>query len=205
MDFTIIPILELPNYMTLHTIVHVENWEPENYVCSIPEKRIDYIKCKVAAPGGKETGEMAFFINPLLPPVPIMEKDVKVGICGSLSFPRDQFEAVITPGAQIEFITHSSQEETPANDTAIPPEEVNHIDETDPIIELFADLEKYARGGFKTFGEFRERLGNIKYINVNQYATAFEEVTEALLKKLDGTDAKKFVSVLIRDIKGVMK
>jgi hypothetical protein len=206
MDFTIIPILELPNYMTLHTIVHVTHWNPENVVYSIPEKRIDYIKCRISAPNGSEIKEAAFFINPLLPPVPIMESDVKVGICGSLSFPREQFETVITPGASIEFIEHSSQQSEPTNDTApVNVTEEDHLSTVDPIMELLADLEKYAKGGFKMFGEFRERLSNIKSININQYANAFEEATEALMKTLQNQNERTFANILIKDIKGVMK
>ena len=197
MEFVLFPPIELPDFVSIPALVKVLNWDPRCVVV-LEDKGIDYIKCSLSLNGQVAADNLLFFVSPVIPLAPILDTDVKAGISGTLSFHKSLLPIITDANASLEFLPNVPAEEQP-------PVEVDHLAQTDPIIDLCADLDKYARGGFTTFGEFKARLAQIKFISINQYAGIFEEATDALFKTLTDESHKKFANLLVREIKGVMR
>ncbi len=202
MEFVVLQAINPPDYVTLPIILKVGEWKNE-YVVTLEDKGIAFIRCKLLVNGEAVNEDMLFFLNNAAPLAPIMEEDVKVGIFGLLSFHKSLLPSLSNETAGIEFVKNESpQEQPPVTPTA--PAQVDHEQDIDPIFSLFADLPKYAAGGFKTFQEFRKRLENIKHIDLEQYAPLVEEAAESMFRTLP-SDQKKFASLLIKEIKEIMR
>lgn len=199
MEFLLFPPIELPEYVSIPALVKVDHWNPL-YVVTLEDKGVDYIQCSVKVEGQVAGEKILFFISPVTPLAPILDGETKVGVSGTLSFHRSLLPMMTNPDAQLEFLLNEAPaEQPPVVETK--PATVNHLAETDPIIDLCADLERYAVGGFATFSEFKGRLEKIKFISSNEYANMFEEAADALFKTLKEDHHRKFANLLIREIK----
>jgi len=203
MEFVLFPPIELPDFVSIPALVKIDHWDPRCVVV-LEDKGIDYIKCSLSLNGQVAAENLLFFVSPVIPLAPILDTDIKAGISGTLSFHKSLHPIITDPAASLEFLLNVPSEQQPP---VVPeaPAEVDHLAQTDPILDLCADLEKYARGGFTTFSEFKARIANIRFIDANQYENIFEEAIGALFKVLRDESHKKFANLLVREIKGVMK